>query len=108
MRPTGGLVGWQGTSRAHEYATLRGTARTSVTKLRKSGRVLTSHRRSAEAARYFRWKIVAFYFGERADALIVLGLGGHGLVLRAGLVLGSVRRQSPDEPRYRYGQPYRR
>jgi len=52
----GGLVGWQGTSRAHEYATLREMTRTSETKLRKSGRVLASQRRSAEAARYFRWK----------------------------------------------------
>jgi len=56
LRPTGELVGWQGTSRAHEYATLRKMTTTSETKLRKSGRVLTSHRRSAEAARYFRWK----------------------------------------------------
>jgi hypothetical protein len=46
-RPMGASVGWQGTSRAHEYATLREMTRTSETKLRKSGRVLTSHRRSA-------------------------------------------------------------
>jgi hypothetical protein len=50
------VVGWQGTSRAHGYATLREMTRTSETQLRKSGRALTSHRRSAEAARYFRWK----------------------------------------------------
>jgi hypothetical protein len=55
-RPTSGLVGWQGTSRAHEYATVREMTRTSETKLRKSGRVLTSRRTSAEGARYFRWK----------------------------------------------------
>jgi len=32
-----GLVGWQGTSQAHEYATLGEMTRTSETKLRKSG-----------------------------------------------------------------------
>ena len=50
------IGGWQGTSRAHEYATLREMTRTSETKLCKSGRALTSHGRSDEATRYFRWK----------------------------------------------------
>jgi hypothetical protein len=53
LRPMGASVGWQGTSRAYEYATLRATTRTNETKLRKSGRVLTSHRRSA------RWLVTS-------------------------------------------------
>src|SRR5262249_57042447 len=74
----GASVGWQGTSRAHGYATLREMTRTSETKLRRSRRVLTSHRRSAAAAPFFPWEE-----GHRhRPRSLIVGVSGPGAFLR--------------------------